>query len=294
LPAPPPPGNSPASQWVDDRLRHVHAVPPLVRSAENAPSAPNQHQDLGPSGSRDRSSAGARRGRFGRQSAETTTWLLPVERRCPPARIRCAGPLTEDTAQAIAVPGDPPVGSIRRSRERPHEQGDRRTGRQQPCQVRDGPTAGVGAAIGRHEMPGRHLPLGSHPLKKVVGLRALERDRSEGAVAIPGEDLGKRPPAQPAVIVEEDRRPLHAHRVEEDRHLVRHPACSSTRKRSKDSRVAPGPRRGPPFRSCRRGHEVEAGNERVGRSLVDSDRPSRCSTLAPPCDRHTECATMRA
>jgi hypothetical protein len=93
--------------------------------------------------------------------------------------------LTEGAAQAIAVPGDPPVGSIRRSRERTHEQSDRRTGGQQSCQVRHGPTAGVGAAVGRHEMPGRHLPLGVHPHQKVVGLRALERDGSEVAVVIP-------------------------------------------------------------------------------------------------------------
>ena len=61
----------------------------------------------------------------------------------------------------------------------------------------------------------RHLPLGVHAHQNVVGLRALERDRSEVAVPIPGEDLGQRPPAEPAVIVEQDRSQLHAHRVEE-------------------------------------------------------------------------------
>lgn len=113
------------------------------------------------------------------------------------------------------MPGDPPVGSIRRSRERIYEQSDRRAGRQQSCKVRHGPTAGVGVAIRCHEMPGRHLLLGVDPHQKVVRLRALERDRAEAAAAVPGEDLGERPPAEPAVIVEEDHRALHAHRVEE-------------------------------------------------------------------------------
>jgi hypothetical protein len=54
------------------------------------------------------------------------------------------------------------------------------------------------------------------------------------AVPIPGEDLGQRPPAEPAVIVEEDHRAFHAHRVDEPRDLVRDPVCSSTRKRSED------------------------------------------------------------
>src|SRR4249919_1210314 len=59
---------------------------------------------------------------------------LPV----PLGRVDRAGPLTEDTAQAFAVPGHPPVGPTRRSRERARERGDRRAGGQQSCELRHG------------------------------------------------------------------------------------------------------------------------------------------------------------
>jgi hypothetical protein len=174
------------------------------------------------------------------------------------------------------VPGYPPVGSIRRSRERTHEQSDRRTGRQQSCQVRHGPTTGVGAAVGRHEMPGLHLPLGVHPHQKILGLRALERDGSEVAVPIPGEDLGQRPPAEPAVIVEQDHRAFHAHRVEEHRHLVRDPVCSSTRKRSEDQVLflrPPGPDHvGQAKRWCPLGYQ---------QAIEELGRPSNVRPQAP-------------
>ena len=44
----------------------------------------------------------------------------------------------------------------------------------------------------------------------VVGLLALERDRPQPAMAVPGQELGERPPAEPAVVVEEDHRASHA------------------------------------------------------------------------------------
>ena len=47
--------------------------------------------------------------------------------------------VTEDAAQPFAVPGHPPVGPICRSREGARERGDRRAGRQQSRQLRDGP-----------------------------------------------------------------------------------------------------------------------------------------------------------
>jgi len=59
------------------------------------------------------------------------------------------------------------------------------------------------------EVPGLHLPLAVHPHQKVVGLIALERDRPQSAMAVPGQEVGERPPAEPAVVVEEDHRAPH-------------------------------------------------------------------------------------
>ena len=150
------------------------------------------------------------------------------------AAVRLPGPLRK-LAHRGRGPGDRgawlPTGRIDPSFEGTYSRAERSAHRQATsCQVRHGPTTGVGAAVGRHEMPGLHPPLGVHPHQKILGLRALERDGSEVAVPIPGEDLGQRPPAEPAVIVEQDHSRLHAHRVEEHRHLVRDPVCSSTRK----------------------------------------------------------------
>jgi hypothetical protein len=61
-------------------------------------------------------------------------YRLPV----PLGRVDRAGPLTEDAAQAFAVPRHPPVGPIRHSREGVRERGDRRAGGQQSCELRDG------------------------------------------------------------------------------------------------------------------------------------------------------------
>jgi hypothetical protein len=59
---------------------------------------------------------------------------LPV----PLGWVDRAGLLAEDAAQAFAMPGHPPVSPIRRSREGGRERGDRRAGRQQSCELRDG------------------------------------------------------------------------------------------------------------------------------------------------------------
>jgi hypothetical protein len=45
------------------------------------------------------------------------------------------------------------------------------------------------------------VPLAVHPHQKVVGLLALERDRPQPAMAVPGQELGERPPAEPAVVI---------------------------------------------------------------------------------------------
>ena len=144
------------------------------------------------------------------------------------------------------MPRHPAVGPIRRSRDCTREHGDRRAARQQSCQVRECLTARVGAAVPGHQVPGRPLPLRVHPLQKVVGLRALEPDRPEVAVTIPGEDLGQRPPAEPAVVVEQDHRTLHAHSVEapdmgetspEDRGGISSDSCTGFRERDELQRA---------------------------------------------------------
>jgi hypothetical protein len=130
--------------------------------------------------------------------------LATTRCRVPLGRIDCARPLTEGAAQAMAMPRRPPVGPFRRSRDCTCKQSDRLAARQQTCQVRDCLTARGGAAVRGHQVPGRPLPLRVHPHQKVVGFRALERDRPEAAVAIPGEDSGQRSPAEPAILMEQD------------------------------------------------------------------------------------------
>ena len=42
--------------------------------------------------------------------------------------------------------------------------------------------------MGGDEVPGCHLPLAVHPHQRAVGLLALERDRPQPAMAVPGQE----------------------------------------------------------------------------------------------------------
>jgi hypothetical protein len=137
---------------------------------------------------------------------------LSARSRRAASRVDRTGLFTENTSQAVSVPCHPPVGAIGSSRERAREQGDRSAAWQQPCQVRYSLAARVDTTAD-DEMPGLHLPLGIDLAQEIVGLRALKCDGPQAPGLVPGQDLGQRPPTEPAVAVKEDYRVLHSHNV---------------------------------------------------------------------------------
>lgn len=114
-------------------------------------------------------------------------------------------PSAGEPTEAVAVPGDESVGAPGKAWKGADDGDERPPAGKQPQEWRSDRPARGHAAVGRHQVPGRHLRLRIQTGQKPIGLRALKGDRPEPTASIPGEDLVDRPAAEPAVgVVEED------------------------------------------------------------------------------------------
>jgi hypothetical protein len=121
------------------------------------------------------------------------------------AGVHRAGFRSERSAESFTVPRHETIRRARQDGNRRSHSSERLALRKEAKEGSDRIARRTHGAVGKHQMPGRHLRLLVHPRKECVRLRAVEGHRTDPAVAVPGEDLVQRPTAEAAVgVVEQD------------------------------------------------------------------------------------------